>query len=54
MTDINSDSIGDDIVGITISEFGRKAQENGSFGTDHGGVAPVFVWKTCKKWYQWN
>jgi hypothetical protein len=43
MTDINSDSIGDDIVGITISEFGRKAQENGSFGTDHGEVAPVFV-----------
>ena len=43
MTDINSDSIGDDIVGITISEFGRKAQENGSYGTDHGEVAPVFV-----------
>jgi uncharacterized protein (DUF1501 family) len=43
MTDINSDSIGDDIVGITISEFGRKAQENGSFGTDHGEVAPVFI-----------
>ncbi|MBK86373.1 MAG: hypothetical protein CMC86_04145 [Flavobacteriaceae bacterium] len=41
--DINSDSIGDDVVGITISEFGRKAKENGSFGTDHGEVAPVFV-----------
>ena len=42
-TDINSDSIGDDVVGITISEFGRKAKENGSLGTDHGEVAPVFV-----------
>mgnify|MGYP001291021362 FL=1 len=43
MRDITHDSIGDDIVGITISEFGRKAQENGSLGTDHGEVAPVFV-----------
>jgi uncharacterized protein (DUF1501 family) len=43
MTDLNSDSVGDDVVGITISEFGRKAKENGSFGTDHGEVAPVFV-----------
>ena len=41
--DLNSDSIGDDVVGITISEFGRKAKENGSLGTDHGEVAPVFV-----------
>lgn len=43
MQDVNSDNIGEDIVGITISEFGRKAQENGSLGTDHGEVAPVFV-----------
>ena len=43
MSDVNSDSIGDDIVGLTVSEFGRKAQENGSNGTDHGEVAPAFV-----------
>ena len=43
MTDINSDSIGQDVVGITFSEFGRKAKENGSLGTDHGQVAPVIV-----------
>ena len=43
MSDVNSDSIGDDIVGLTVSEFGRKAQENGSNGTDHGQVAPAFV-----------
>jgi len=43
MRDVNSDNIGEDIVGITISEFGRKVQENGSLGTDHGEVAPVFV-----------
>lgn len=43
MQDINADSIGNDIVGLTFSEFGRKAKENGSLGTDHGEVAPMFV-----------
>ena len=28
--DVNSDSIGDDIIGITFSEFGRKAKQNGN------------------------
>ncbi|MEM6637273.1 MAG: DUF1501 domain-containing protein [Pseudomonadota bacterium] len=28
---------------VTFSEFGRRAYENGSFGTDHGTAAPVFV-----------
>ena len=41
--DVNSDSIGDDIIGITFSEFGRKAKQNGNFGTDHGEIAPMFV-----------
>lgn len=43
MRDLNSDSLAEDVVGITISEFGRKAMENGSLGTDHGKVAPVFI-----------
>jgi uncharacterized protein (DUF1501 family) len=43
MRDLNSDSLAEDVVGITISEFGRKAKENGSLGTDHGKVAPVFI-----------
>ena len=41
--DVNSDSIGDDIIGLTFSEFGRKAKQNGNFGTDHGEIAPMFV-----------
>ena len=43
MSDLNADSLADDVLGITFSEFGRKAQENGSLGTDHGEVAPVFA-----------
>ena len=28
---------------MTFSEFGRRAQENGSRGTDHGSAAPMFL-----------
>ena len=31
------------MVGVTYSEFGRKAAENGNMGTDHGEVSPMFV-----------
>ncbi len=43
MDDIKSQNLDDDIVGLTFSEFGRKARENGSLGTDHGEIAPMFV-----------
>ncbi len=33
----------DDVTIVTYSEFGRTARENGSYGTDHGTAAPVFV-----------
>ena len=33
----------DRVTVVTYSEFGRTARENGSYGTDHGTAAPVFV-----------
>lgn len=36
----------DRVVGMTVSEFGRRPQENGSFGTDHGAASVQFVFGT--------
>ena len=33
----------EDVVLITLSEFGRTAAENGSRGTDHGHANAIFV-----------
>ena len=33
----------DKVVILTWSEFGRRVEENGSLGTDHGTAAPMFV-----------
>jgi len=34
----------DRVAVVTYSEFGRRVEENGSGGTDHGSAAPLFVW----------
>lgn len=41
--DLKGLGIDEDVVGLTYSEFGRKAKENGNYGTDHGEIAPMFV-----------
>jgi uncharacterized protein (DUF1501 family) len=41
--DINQLGIGDRIVGMTYSEFGRRVVQNGDGGTEHGLAAPMFV-----------
>ncbi len=39
----------DKVVGMTFSEFGRRANSNNSKGTDHGVAAPMFVFGTSVK-----
>ncbi len=33
----------DEVVTLAFSEFGRRPEENGSLGTDHGTAGPVFL-----------
>jgi uncharacterized protein (DUF1501 family) len=41
--DLEGLGLADRVLGCTFSEFGRCARENGSFGTDHGTLAPMLV-----------
>ncbi|MFM9026542.1 MAG: DUF1501 domain-containing protein [Bacteroidota bacterium] len=43
MTDLDFLNVSDRVIGMTFSEFGRRIISNGSFGTDHGSGAPMFV-----------
>ncbi len=43
LEDLRGTSAGDSTVVVAFSEFGRRVQENGSGGTDHGMAAPMFV-----------
>jgi len=42
-TDLAKHGKADNVVVMTWSEFGRRVEENGSLGTDHGTAAPMFV-----------
>jgi uncharacterized protein (DUF1501 family) len=41
--DMKARGHGDRILMMTFSEFGRRAKENGSRGTDHGSAAPMLL-----------
>ncbi|MEO0775968.1 MAG: DUF1501 domain-containing protein [Bacteroidota bacterium] len=41
--DLSSLGLESKVVTSTFSEFGRRATQNGSFGTDHGNLAPMFL-----------
>lgn len=41
--DLKARGQGDRVLVMTFSEFGRRAKENGSRGTDHGSGAPMFL-----------
>ncbi|BAV06375.1 Uncharacterized conserved protein, DUF1501 family [Filimonas lacunae] len=42
MKDLDYLKVGDKVMGVTFSEFGRRIRSNASGGTDHGAAAPVF------------
>src|SRR5207245_9498322 len=41
MPDMQGHGLGDRVLIMTWSEFGRRVKENGSAGTDHGTAAPM-------------
>lgn len=41
--DLKELGIEDRVMTMTFSEFGRRAYSNGSYGSDHGTAAPMFV-----------
>lgn len=43
LDDLKTNKLDDRVVGMTFSEFGRRAYANGSAGTDHGWASPQFV-----------
>jgi uncharacterized protein (DUF1501 family) len=41
--DLGATGMQNDVLAMTISEFGRRPYENGSNGTDHGAASPVLL-----------
>jgi hypothetical protein len=48
-SDLKLQGIEDNVLGMTFSDFGRRATSNASKGTDHGVGAPMFVFGTGLK-----
>lgn len=46
MTDLEQMGVDDRVVGMTVSEFGRRIISNASNGTDHGTSAPQIIFGT--------
>ncbi len=42
-TDLEASGMQNNVVAMTFSEFGRRIEENGSNGTDHGAASPVML-----------
>ncbi|MEO1711865.1 MAG: DUF1501 domain-containing protein, partial [Bacteroidota bacterium] len=45
--DLETLGLGERVVTMTFSEFGRRILSNSSFGTDHGTAAPLMVMGSC-------
>lgn len=49
MNDLEFHNVGDKVLGMTFSEFGRTILANASNGTDHGAAAPMFFFGNAVK-----
>ncbi len=45
-TDIEAQGVADRVALLAFSEFGRRVEENGSSGTDHGTAVPMYLMGT--------
>ena len=43
LDDLAAAKLADRVLVMAFSEFGRRPEENGSLGTDHGTAGPVFL-----------
>lgn len=43
LADMQNQGLLDRVLVMTMSEFGRRVEENGGYGTDHGTAAPMFL-----------
>lgn len=43
LAELKASGLDDRVLVLAFSEFGRRAAENASAGTDHGAAAPVFL-----------
>jgi uncharacterized protein (DUF1501 family) len=43
LNDLKAAGLEERVIVMAFSEFGRRVQENGSAGTDHGAAAPLFL-----------
>jgi hypothetical protein len=49
MNDLEHHGVADRVMGMTMSEFGRRIVSNASLGTDHGSSAPMFIFGNTSK-----
>ncbi|MFK7807946.1 MAG: DUF1501 domain-containing protein [Saprospiraceae bacterium] len=45
--DLDAQNLSNKVLTISFSEFGRKAEENGALGSDHGTIAPMLLFGTA-------
>jgi uncharacterized protein (DUF1501 family) len=51
IADLDEHRLASRVLTATFSEFGRRLEENGSLGTDHGAASSLFVIGPKGGWY---